>query len=304
MVRRVLRRLLAAAALVVGAGVATTVPAQASETQSCRAVKGTMNVAPALSDVAKDHLMFGQMRLTGCTSAGGAGKLALSVRLAQATCARGSSYLPPTPVTISWSDGTNSVLNVTALATQGAPAKIRLQGSVISGQFLGARIDGGIRFRAQLGATSGSCSTASPIHRVSVASFKSFTFQLAADNATLSNLAFRPAPATTTPLSGARQRSTTTSPTSTSTSTPAARAANLDTGFPFARVQGIAAGLPTGNEPHSGNVLVAGLLAGGVLGAAATVGGGTVRAARRRRTENLARREIPTHFRVTLPPNR
>ena len=298
--RRVLRRLIAVAALIVGAGVATSAPAHASTTQSCKAVKGTLNVAPALTNLAKDHLMFGQVRLTRCTNAGGAGRLSLNVRLTQATCGRGSSYLAPTPVTISWLDGTTSVLNLSALATPGEPAKIRLEGSVNSGQFLGAKIDAGIRFQAKLSSSRGSCSTASPIHRVSVANYKSFTFQPPADNTTLLNLAFRPAPATTKLVPRAQPQSQ----SNATTSTTAADVENIHTGLPVAQIGGIASAGPIGSEPHSGNALVAGLLAGGVLGAAATVGGGTVRGVRRRRIENLARREVPTHLGVTLPPRR
>jgi hypothetical protein len=142
------RRVALLIVLCAATGVAVALPARATGVRYCQVMKGHLALSPGLSNVPTDQTITVHARLSGCSLRVGSGTVSATITASQATCATLTAAMQPTTATIGWADGPVSVVSLTFSSQAGAPDRLAVAGTVVSGVADGEQVGGRVHLRA------------------------------------------------------------------------------------------------------------------------------------------------------------
>ena len=156
------------------ASVLTATPAGAATGTSCKTESGIANLSPGVTTASKAQTLTVTLAIAGCS---GGGVTAASAKLVLKEKPTNCIGLTKTGVKLSlsgqiiWSNGESSAVSGSS-TTGPKTGQATLSANVTSGLFSGARVSNVLMFGQAPG--GGSCTTKSPLRKLTVKSIKSF----------------------------------------------------------------------------------------------------------------------------------
>jgi hypothetical protein len=301
--RRVIGRLLVAAAAALPLSVAVWVPSAQGSVGSglgtavmkCMHFKDAMILTPGLSHTPANQTVNTHGRVYGCNKAGGGGKFRATLAMTAATCANrrfdGEGHFD-------WANGQSSTASLSFLPAPVEPKKVEVLGTITAGMFDGLLLHSFVRTADIFKGTGAGCSPSNPLTRIDFTNSQSLQlFTPNVPTTTVPQGSSTSAPASTTPVTTATAVTQGSFPT-TAAITHVTRASGGGGGTPGPPGPGGSLAF-SGNSPGGALLGLESLLVGGAIWALGGRG-------RRSSPSSLRRRDRRRHgarpwLLVTLP---
>jgi hypothetical protein len=176
---RVIARLLVALAVAFPISVAVTAGIAHGDANTgsgpavlkCMHWKGSMAIAPGISDNPGDQNVSAHGKLYGCNKAGGGSQYTASLVMTQATCA---NLAMSGVAQFEWANGQHSTAFLAYHPQANEPKKQYVNGSITSGAFQGLIVSAWVRFTEVFNGSGVNCSSGNQLKQIKFSNTQSF----------------------------------------------------------------------------------------------------------------------------------